>query len=89
MWRAWAFEPALDGGDHEIAYHLAGDTGVRHGRPGDTRTNDDFLWLRTLSRALCAPPRHSKPSEPIDRRQQTVKGKKGSLLGAQRVCKTD
>ena len=35
MWRACAFEPALDGGDHEIAYHLAGDTGVRHGRPGD------------------------------------------------------
>jgi hypothetical protein len=30
-----------------------------------------------------------EPSEPIDRRQQTVKGKKGSLLGAQRVCKTD
>jgi hypothetical protein len=37
MWRACAFEPALDGGDHEIAYHLAGDTGVRHGRPGDDR----------------------------------------------------
>jgi hypothetical protein len=35
MWRGCAFEPALDGGDHEIANHLAGDTGVRHGRPGD------------------------------------------------------
>ena len=35
MWRACAFEPALDGGGHEIAYHLAGDTGVRHGRPSD------------------------------------------------------
>src|SRR3954463_16537830 len=34
MGRACAFEPALDGGDHEIAYHLAGNTGVRHGRPG-------------------------------------------------------
>ena len=29
----WYF--TFDGGDHEIASHLAGDTGIRHGPPGD------------------------------------------------------
>ena len=28
-------EAALDGGDHEVAHHLAGDAGLRHGGPGN------------------------------------------------------
>src|SRR4051812_27039676 len=36
MWRACAFEPALDGGEHEIAYHLS-----RRYRP--SRTADQAM----------------------------------------------
>jgi len=35
LWHLGRAEAALEGGDHEVAHHLAGDAGLCHGRPGN------------------------------------------------------